>query len=238
MVRPSRFLPLAALSLTLLVPATSHASPLIETMGAVGDNAGFQGVVTGPGPASTYFNPALLAEATDEGMLSFALISQQMGVTLQGRSPSADVPLVIGGRGVTTGGKNLPADVVPTQWLNQGSSGGFTARPRQSQGNGQQTLTYLAFGLSKALVPDRLSLGVYAMLPLSSFTTAQPFFPDEREALFTNSLHPEMYGDRLTAVSLVFGASFKVLPTLSVGAAVSVGLASTAGSSDYVQSAT
>ena len=50
------------------------------------------------------------------------------------------------------------------------------------------------------------------MLPISNFTTAQAFFPDEREALFTNSLHPELYGDRLTAVSIVCGAAFKILP--------------------------
>jgi hypothetical protein len=159
-------------------------------------------------------------------------------VTLDGRLPGADVPLVVGGRGVTSGGQPLPPSVVPTQWLTQGSGSGFAARPRQSQGSGGQTRTYLTLGFAKSIVKDRLSLGLYAVLPISSFTTAQPFFPDEREALFTNSLHSELYGDRLTAVSIVCGAAFKILPELSVGAAVSVGLANTAGSQDYVQSAT
>jgi len=76
------------------------------------------------------------------------------------------------------------------------------------------------------------------MLPLSNFTTAQAFFPDEREALFSNSLHPELYGDRLTAVSVVFGAAFKLLPSLSIGGSLSLGLASAASSRDYVQDAT
>jgi hypothetical protein len=239
-------LALAVLSSTSVV----RASPLVETMGAVGDNAGFQGVVSGPGTASTYFNPALLTDADDELALGFAVISEQMGVTLEGRPASADVPLAVGTRGVVgPNGQPLPSDVVPTQWLNQGCAagssagqcpapGGFAARPRQAQGTSGQTRPYLTIGFAKHIVPDRLTLGLYAMLPISSFTTAQAFYPDEREALFSNSLHPELYGDRLTAVSIVCGLAFKILPTLSVGAAVSVGLANAATSQDYVNSAT
>jgi hypothetical protein len=232
-----------------LASSPAHASPLIETMGAVGDNAGAQGVVAGPGAASTYFNPALLAAADDEVLLGFALVSEQMGITLDGRPAGSDVPLVVGSRGVVDPtGRPLPPDIVPTQWLKQGcpaGSGqgqcpppGFAARPRQGQGSSGKTRTYLTLGLVKQIVKDRLTLGLYTMLPLSSFTTAQAFFPDEREALFSNSLHPELYGDRLTAVSIVLGAAFKLLPTLSIGAAVSVGLANAATSQDYVQSAT
>jgi long-chain fatty acid transport protein len=236
-----RRLPLAVgLSLGLLAsvpPRTASASPLIETMGSVGGNAGAQGVVAGPGAASTYFNPALLVDAPDDVEIGFGLISEQLGVTLEGRLPGADVPLVVGDRGVVSNGQPLPADVVPTQWLKQGSSNGFAARPRQAQGSSGQTRTYLTLGLVRDLIPDRLTFGLYAVLPISNFTTAQAFYPDEREALFTNSLHPELYGDRLTAVSIVLGAAFKLLPTLSAGAALSVGLANTAASNDYVQSA-
>ena len=82
---------------------------------------------------------------------------------------------------------------------------GFAARPRQGQGSSGVARTYLTLGFVKSLVKDRLTLGLYAMLPISNFTTAQGFYPDQREALFTNSLHPELYGDRLTAVSIVFG---------------------------------
>jgi hypothetical protein len=232
----------------LLAPAAADASPLIETMGAVGGNAGAQGVVSGPSSASAYFNPAMLVEADDELLVGFALISEQMGVTLDGRPAGSDVPLVVGSRNVFSGGQALPPDVVPTQWLRQGCPAGqgqgqcpapgFTARPRQSLGSSGKTRTYLTLGLVKDIVKDRLTFGLYTMLPVSNFTTAQAFFADEREALFSNSLHPELYGDRLTAVSIVAGAAFKLLPSLSIGASVSVGLANAASSQDYVQSAT
>ena len=246
----SRFWPILPMALaSIAVAATAHASPLIETMGPVGGNGGAQGVVTGAGAASTYFNPAMLMEADDELMLGFALISEQMGVTLQGRPQSGDVPLAVAGGGVVTpGGQPLPPDVVPTQWLqngcpagsgaNQCPGSGFAARPRQSQGTSGKTHTYLTLGIVKNLVKDRFTLGIYAMLPIGDFTTAQAFYPDEREALFSNSLHPELYGDRLTAVSLIVGGGFRLLPELSVGASVSIGLANFATSNDYIQSAT
>jgi len=233
---------------------TAHASPLIEAAGPVGGNAGAQGVVSGPGAASTYFNPALLIDAGDELLLGFVLISEQMGITLDGRPAGSDVPLAVGNRGSILapgqggGLQPLPNSVVPTQWLSQGCPAGtqagqcpapgFTARPRQGQGTSGKTRSYLALGLVKSLIKDRFTLGLYGILPLSSFTTAQAFFPDEREALFSNSLHPELYGDRLTAVSVVAGAAFKLLPELSIGASVSLSLANAAASQDYVQDAT
>jgi long-chain fatty acid transport protein len=98
--------------------------------------------------------------------------------------------------------------------------------------------SYAALGLVKHIVPDRLTLGFYALVPLSSLTTAQSFYPDEREALFSDSLHPELYGDRLTSISFVLGAAFKILPQISIGASLSLGLANTASTNTYVRDAT
>jgi long-chain fatty acid transport protein len=246
---------IAMAGLAASLPA--NASPLIDLVGSVGDNAGGQGVVSGPGAASTYWNPAMLMDADENVLLSFALLTQQIGVTLDGRD-GGDVPLLVGQRNLiypnspsvpaNLRGQPIPNDVVPTQWLNQGCAAGnaanqcpapgFPARPRQSQGTGDQTKTYVIAGLVKRLIKDRLTFGFYGMVPISDFTTAYSFYPDEREALFSNSLHPELYGDRLTAVSIVLGAGLRLLPDLSVGVSFSVGLASTAASSSYVRNST
>lgn len=233
--------------LVALAPSAA-ASPLLQATQSVGDNAGAQGVVSGPGAASAYFNPALLTEADEDVLLGFVLVSEQVGVTLDGRH-GGDVPVSVGDRDVTSpGGTPLPNDVVPTEWLQQGCPAGtrpgecpapgLPARPRQAAGTSGKTRTYLAFGLVKHLVPNRLTVGLYGMFPLSTFTTAQAFYPDSREALFTNSLHPEMYGDRLTSISFTLGAGFKVLPNVSLGAGLSLGLANTASSATYVRDAT
>jgi hypothetical protein len=237
-----------AATFTAVAPRTASASPVLETTGAIGGNAGDQGVVSGPGAASAYFNPALLIDAEEDVLLGFTLVSEQVGVTLDGRH-GGDVPLSVGGRDIVgPDGTPIPNDVVPTQWLQQGCPAGsaqgecappgFAARPRQSQGTSGKTRTYVVLGLVKHLVRDRLALGLYGMLPLSSFTTAQAFYPDEREALFSDSLHPELLGDRLTAISIVIGAAFKLLPRLSVGAGLSLGLANGASSASYVRDST
>jgi long-chain fatty acid transport protein len=231
----------------LLAAPAAHASPLLDQVGPIGGNAGFQGVVSGPGAASTYFNPALLTDAEDELLLAFAVVSEQVGITLDGRN-GGEVPLSVGNRNIVVGNSPIPNDVVPTQWLNKGCTPGsgsgqcpvpaFTARPRQSDGSSGKTRTYLAFGIVKSLVKDRFTFGLYAMIPLTNLTTAQSFYPDEREALFSNSLHPELYGDRLTAISIVPGAAFKILPSLSLGVGLSIGLANVAQSSTYIRDST
>jgi hypothetical protein len=220
-------------------------------VGPIGGNAGVQGAASGPGPASTYFNPALLTDAEDGLLIGYALVSEQLAVTLEGRR-GGDVPLVVSGRDILQpngqgGYSPLPNSVVPTQWLQLGCpvtgqgacpDPGFAQRRRQQEGSSGQVRHYVTIGVAKHLFGDRVALGLYTMLPLGSLTTAQAFFADEREALFTNSLHPELYGDRLTAVSLVFGLGVKVLPNLSIGAGISVGLSNAATSATYVQSPT
>jgi long-chain fatty acid transport protein len=239
---------LAATVALLIVGPSASASPLIDAVGAVGGNGGAQGVVSGPSAASTYFNPAMLTEADEDLLLGFALVSEQVGVTLDGRT-GGDVPLAVGSRDIVgPDGKPISNYAVPTQWLQQGCPAGsrpgdcpapgLPARPRQSQGTSGKTRSYLAFGMVKRLIPDRLTLGLYAMLPVSGFMTAQAFYPNEREALFSNSLHPELYGDRLTAISLVLGAGFALLPELSIGAGLSVGLTSAATAGTYVSDPT
>jgi long-chain fatty acid transport protein len=243
---PSPLRPLVILcaAVASLSSRPASASPLIETMGSIGGNAGAQGVVSGPGAASTYFNPAALTEAEDSLLVSFALVSEQIGLTYDGRR-GGDVPLVVAGRDIQgPNGTPLPNQIVPTQWLQNGCPAGttpgtcpppgFAARPRGAQDMSGKTRTYVTVGLVKHLLPDRLSFGFYAMLPLSSFTTANAFYPDEREALFSNSLSPELYGDRLTAISIVLGAGLKLLPNLSIGVGLSLGLTNAAASQTYV----
>jgi hypothetical protein len=235
-------------SILLLATRAARGSPTNDVTGAFGGNGGAQGVVSGPSAASTYFNPALLADAEDEALFAFALASEQIGMTLDGR-PGGNVPLAVGGRDIVGPDfKPIPNGSVPTQWLQNGCEAGtvagscpppgFAARPRQGQGSSGVTRTYLTIGLAKSNVRDRFSVGLYAAFPLGNFTTAQAFYPDEREALFSNSLHPELYGDRLTAINVVAGAAFKIVPQLSIGASLSLSIANTAASSSYVRDST
>ncbi len=237
------------LSLAVLLTASgAGASPLFEASGAVGGTGGLNAEVSDPSVASTYFNPAMLVEAQENVLVGFSVLDEQISVTLDGRQ-AGDVPLVVGQRDIVgPDGKPISNATVPTQWLTDGCPPGtakgqcpppgFPARPRQSQGTSGKARTYLTLGFAKRAFTDRLTLGVYAMLPVSSFTTAASFYPDERESLFSNSLHPELYGDRLTAMSIAFGGGFRLTPDLSIGAGFTVGLTNVATSSSYVRDAT
>jgi hypothetical protein len=239
---------LSAVFATLASLPQAEASPLIDAMGPANGEGGASAVVSGASVASTYFNPALLLDAEEELLVGYAAISEQVGITLDGRR-SGDVPEIVSGRDVL-GADGVPISnaTVPTDWLRAGCAGGtgagdcpppgFGKRPRQAQGTSQKTRTYLALGISKHVVPDRFSIGMYALLPFAGFTSARSFYADEREALFSNSLHPELYGDRLTSLSFVFGGAFKILPTLSLGASVSIGFTNSAGAATYVRDST
>jgi long-subunit fatty acid transport protein len=221
-------------AMALCVASSARATPLLETLGPVGSIGGFNPVVSDPSAASAYFNPAMLEDADDRLDLGFALLSEQISLTLGGRPLSADIPVSIGARDVVTGppGKalQLPNTVVPTAWLPD----------RQHAGTAPDSVTrpYLILGGLKHLIKNRFTVGAYLMLPLANLTTANAFFNDEREAIFSNSLHPELYGDRLTAMSIVIGGSFRLLKQLSLGIGTTLGLANTATSESYVPDAT
>jgi len=75
---------------------------------------------------------------------------------------------------------------------------------------------------------------MFAMIPLGEFTTAKAFYNDEREQFFSNSLHPELYGDRLTATSLAFGGGIRLRDDLSIGTTFTLSLANDAAAPVYV----
>ncbi len=231
-----------------LAASTAGATPTLETLGPVGSRGGFAPVVSDPSPASAYFNPGLLGGAKDDFVLGFSVLTEQLSLTLDGRRAGGDVPLSVGGRDVIgPDGQPIPNHTVPTQWLQQGCEAGtsvgqcpapaFGARPRQAAGSSGNTYAYLTLGFTKQLVKDRFTIGILATLPLVNLTTARSFYADEREALFSNSLHPELYGDRLTEISIALAASFTILKGLDFGLGTTIGLANQASAQTYVRDA-
>ena len=110
----------------------------------------------------------------------------------------------------------------------------FRARPRQAAGTGHETFYYLTFGFVIKALQDRFALGLNAMIPTGDFTTIHAFFNDEREQYFSNSLHPELYGDRMTAPSIGLGAAVKATDDLSLGAGATLSLKALAGAEAFV----
>ena len=218
--------------------APAAASPLFELWGAQGEG-GHSARVLPAGAASTYFNPALLPEATADFDLGVAVVADQIGVRLRGRPSAAADVSVQSVDAERPGGGRYERYGLPTEWLQNGKPAtppdpSLAARPRQGKGSGHQVRAYQLVGMVRKLLDDRLAVGLIAMIPYSEFTGAAAFYSDEREQYFSNSLHPELYADRLTATSLAFGLGARLGDRLSVGASCTLALRTVAGTPTYL----
>jgi len=230
----------------LLSPSSVGASPLFELVGA--EDAGFSGRAMPSGARAAYFNPALLLEAEPGATLGVFALIERLDVRLGARDGVAecedgacDVPEVNGAGPESfrhADGATLEQPGLPTAWLEHGRNDGdeivLRPRPRQGAPTGDDQRAYLGLGLVQAPLPDRVSWGVSALLPLDGFMRANAFYSDEREQFFSNSLHHELYEDRLAAAGLAFGVGVRVLDALSVGMSVTLGIASAARAPVYV----
>jgi hypothetical protein len=226
----------------LLAASRAEASPVFELVGDA--QGGLQARTIPSGSSAAYFNPALLTESPAQLQLGFMVLTQQIGITVDGRpGPQFDVPSGVGVENQTHA-DFTPIDGIPypTRDLELGRPEGpdgvqaLRARPRQAAGTGQDTFSYLMFGFVIKALKDHLAFGINGMIPTGDFTTIHAYFNDEREQYFSNSLHPELYGDRLTAPSIAFAAALKATDDLSLGVGATLSLKAVAGAQAYVAS--
>jgi hypothetical protein len=248
--KPRRDVPAVLALLALCAPAPAHASPLLELLGSQ-SAGGATARVSAQDASASYFNPALLPRVTPGASVGLTLLVERVDVDLAERSSAAgceagacDVP-EINGAGPESfrraDGTALDAPTVPTRWLQEGRLDAMgevvlSARPRGADAGGRDAIGLLSLGVVGALVPDVAAVGVQLVLPLAGAMQTNAFYPDEREQHFSNSLHPELYGDRLRILGLSTGVGVAVLPWLSLGVSLSLGIASSATAPVYVSS--
>jgi long-chain fatty acid transport protein len=223
----------------VLTGATASASPVFELAGGVGGEGGLNGRTVPGGASSTYYNPALLTEAESGLTLGVLILGEQIGVSLDAR-PGAQYSVPSGIENAThADGSRWSNYPIATSLLENGRMASalntsLDARPRQGAGSGRDLFAYQMVGFVTRLFHDRLTLGVYALVPYSKYTGADAFYSDEREQYFTNSLHPELYSDRMVATSLAFGGGVKVTDELSLGLTFTLSLRTEAFTPTYV----
>jgi len=222
-------------SLGFTLARAASASPVFELTGGVQGQAGLNARAVEGGAASAYFNPAFLPGAEAGFELGVFVLADEIGIRGAGRPLGADIPVAAAGAQFPN--DPLPHNGIPTQWLEHGSKEPLiAARPRQAGGSSHNLRGYQVLGLVHKFFEGRLGIGIYGMIPYGTFTTASAFYSDEREQYFSNSLHYELYSDRLTATSLAFAAGLQVTDALSIGVTATLGLKATAGSPTYLKS--
>lgn len=204
--------PVALLAaLFALAPAAARALGVLEVAGAPVGLHPFGARSLPVGAAAVYFNPALLPLAPGGFELGVFTFVQGVDVDLAARPAGADVSdAIYDARAVLPGGGTQRLALRPLP----------TADLRRARGSADPSGTdvFLALGHVARFLDDRLAVGLFGVIPLESFQSHEPFFVDEREQYFSNSLHFELLGDRTRIAAFSFGAAGRPLEWLSLGA--------------------
>lgn len=219
--------------------STAEASPLLDLAGDMGSTAGQQARVVPGGSGAAYFNPALLIDATEGLTLGVAVLTQQIGISLDGR-PGTQFAVPEGlenaGHADATRWDNYPlaTNLLQNGRMKDALHEALSARPRQGASTGHRTHSYEVIGIVTKFFDERFAFGLHGLIPNGNFTEMQAFYNDEREQYFSNSLHPELYGDRMTSLSLGLGAGLALSDAFSLGVGATISLKAVVNAPTYV----
>lgn len=202
--------------IAILLPALdAGASTFLEAIGAPLGRHPFGARYMASGPEVAYFNPALLPGAGGGLTIGLSYFHQELDIRLEDRPAGIDVPATIfrARRIDPVTGDRVPLEFRPLPTSVLGSRGG--ADPSAGR-------PYLSLGTVLRFWEDRIGLGVFVALPAGQFQGQRPFFSDEREQYFTNSLHFELLGDRTEANAFVVGLGIRAIEWVSLGAGVTI----------------
>ncbi len=214
-----------------LLSADAMAAGLLETVGGAGSGpSALSARSMAGGPQAAYFNPSLMLYQPAQTGVGFFAFAQRLNITLGERPASANIDgSIYNARQKNPDGSTsqlerrpLPSDALPNA--------------RGSEDSNAESY-YATFGVISHLIENRLALGVYALLPLKNFQAQRPFYVDEREQYFSNSLHFERLSDRAEANVFSFALAGRPLDWLTLGAGVTMANDASANNALFVPNA-
>ncbi len=198
--------------------ANLFASSVLELVGAQDSVHPFTSRIISTGVEAAYFNPADLATLDDSFKIGFGMTIQNKSISHATRPGGHDVTEHMYYVDATNADANIFNPLPTADLINKRGSADYDSF------DGVITLGAVKNIARKSLekIGGQLTVGVYALIPFSGIQTQQPFFNDEREQYFSNSLQFELYGDRLkqfsAAVALAgrFGRYFRIGAGLAI----------------------
>jgi hypothetical protein len=196
----------------VLLLSNLNASSVLELMGAFDSPNAFTARIISTGAEAAYFNPAYIVMQEDSFKLGFGMMVQSKTINHFDRPTGYDVSEEIysaSSSEISGNGKYVP--LATSDLINKRGSADYDTFDG-----------IITVGAVKSIIKNWLGAGVYALIPVAGIQTQEPFFNDEREQYFSNSLHFELYGDRLKQFSMAFALGGKVGDFLKLGAGLSV----------------
>jgi hypothetical protein len=216
----NRFLacvPTVAAALLLLTPP-ARASSALEMLGTPTGGNALTARLFSRNAGAAYFNPALLPDATFKLEAGFFGLVTRGTIRLKTRPPGSDVP----------------TSVYDTTVVGMATADLPNLRSNTDEND---HVLYAAVGLVRPLAGKYLVFGFYSLLPVNSFLDERGFFADEREQYFSNQLHFEQLGDRLSATSFAFALGSQLNEWLSVGAGIDIAVVTHSNMAVYMPNA-
>lgn len=229
MPRPVRLTILVAT--LLLANRGARATSTLEIIGAPTGGNPLTARVLSHSSAATYFNPALLPEATPKLEVGLYGLAVQGNIRLQARPYGVDVPTSV----YTTNRPFDTTDVPPTPLRPLATADLPNLRRDTDESS---NALYAAIGLVRPLAGKALVFGLHAFLPVRGFLDQKSFFVDEREQFFSNQLHFELLGDRLNVSSITFALGSMLSEWISIGAGIDIAILTESRAVVYVPEAT
>ncbi|MCG3174586.1 MAG: hypothetical protein GMKNLPBB_02831 [Myxococcota bacterium] len=220
-------LDLLTLAALLVTPGAAEASALFELAGDPHALNSLNARVLEGGSVTAFFNPALLPWNAKSFSSGAAALGYWNNISYGERPAGAEIPDSIYNARLArpaNGDARLRFRPYPTA---------RTPGLRGSE-NPSNAHLFLSIHSTAHLVERYLSFGFYAWLPAHAVQAQRPFFVDEREQFFSNSLKPELWGDRLETNILGFALGSRPLDWLAVGAGLTMTTHSTARTSIYM----
>ena len=198
--------------LVLFLSFSVNASSVLELMGSSDSVNSFTSRTLSTGAEAAYFNPAYLVMMEDSFRIGYGIMLQSKQINHFAKDSKYDVSSEIYGADqseLTGNGRYVP--IATEDLINRRGSSDYDSFDMM-----------ITIGAVKSIWKNRLAAGTYIVLPTSGIQTQDPFYNDEREQYFSNSLHYELYGDRLKQFSMAFALGGKVSNFLSLGFGVAV----------------
>jgi hypothetical protein len=209
---------LALVAALLFLAPPARASSALEMLGSPTGANGLTARLFSRNAAATYFNPALLPEATFKLEAGFFGLVTRGKIHLKPRPAGADVPASVYD---TTVPAMATADL---------------PNPR-SDTDEDDHIVYAVLGIVRPLAGKYLVFGFYTLLPVNDFMDEKGFFPDEREQYFSNKLYFEQLGDRLTASSFAVALGSQLNDWLAIGAGIDIAVVTQSNMAVYMPDA-